>query len=44
MLDYMVVEKQADILGVSPAALHDVLELLKEKITGAKTEFDDLEA
>lgn len=43
MLEYLVVENQHECLGVSPKALQDIFDLLRDKTIVAKIEYDELE-
>lgn len=43
MLEYLVTENQHECLGVSPKALQDMFDLLRDKIVVAKVDWDELE-
>lgn len=43
MFEYLVVENQHEILGVSPDALQSIFDLLRDKVNEVKSEFDELE-
>ena len=44
MLDYLIAENQHEVLGVCPPALQEIFDLLRTKLTKAKSDFEDLEA
>ena len=41
MFEYLVVEEQHTILGVSPDALKKIFDLLRDKIVEVKAEYDE---
>ena len=43
MFEYLVVEEQHTILGVSPDALKKIFDLLRDKIVEVKAEYDELD-
>ena len=43
MFEYLVVEEQHTILGVSPDALKKIFDLLRDKIVEVKVEYDELD-
>ena len=43
MLEFLVNENQHEILGVSPKSLQGIFDLIKDKVTVARQEYQDLE-
>jgi len=43
MMEVLVIENQHECLGVSPEALKDIFDLVRDKIILAKQDFDELE-